>query len=551
MGIYFKKILKFGATALLFLMSLMAVACNNSSDTPFIPFIPSSKGGKVVESKLIQRDSFNDIIAAQQKAGNTAAVQELKQKKQKYLENFKKSMKKKVAKKNVVLKSKASNTPNKILTNESEVDAFFNSFGIDELCPWVATYTLKYTTTSASGEPITASTRALVNYGEVWPFTWYAETDIVLLHCHATQMQNSAIPTSQSGSGATECGLLYFEAWNDVMVISPDYEGYGATKDRVHPYLIQDVTAQQCYDAARAAYNWKQGEDGDGNDLNGFEDDFYTVAAGYSQGGSVALAVQRYIQNNDSGNVLRLKGSLCGDGPYDPFATYSKYADDNYQMYLPSVIILILRAYLYYYKDSYLKGFTVEDYLKPEIIQALKDNAPDGKGNVWGMVDSKTKSTSDVDGVLKKAAGKEGESYISVSDVITAKAMDEKSDAYKALKAALDTNNLTDKSTWNGGKNDKITAAMHWQGDDAVPYKNRESLNNNLTVKDKGWSKDATDVIQTLANFLSLMGISDSLDDVKTLIEDDPYVRSGNHVAAGKLFFLGNISCRMDYKSLD
>ena len=100
-------------------------------------------------------------------------------------------------------------------------------------------------------------------------------------------------------------------------------------------------------------------------------------------------------------------------------------------------------------------------------------------------------------------------------------------------------------------KNDKITAAMHWQGDEAVPYKNRESLNNNLTVKDKGWSKDATDVIQTLANFLSLMGISDALDDVQQLIEHDPYVRPGNHVAAGKLFFLGNISCRMDYQSLD
>lgn len=162
---------------------------------------------------------------------------------------------------------------------------------------------------------------------------------------------------------------------------------------------------------------------------------------GYSQGGSVALAVQNFIQNNDSSDRLRLRGSLCGDGPYDPFATYDRYAQDDYLLWLPSVITLILRAYLYYYKDSYLKGFTtIEDYLKPEVITTLKN----GTDDVWNMIDSKDKSTTDIDNVIKNAVGEKGSAYIHVSKMITDKATNPNSDAYKALKAALDANNLTD-----------------------------------------------------------------------------------------------------------
>ncbi len=182
-------------------------------------------------------------------------------------------------------------------------------------------------------------------------------------------------------------------------------------RNRVHPYLIQDATAKQCWDAACAAKYWKENcKDSADVEFNGFEDNFYTLAMGYSQGGSVALAVQNFIQNNDSSDRLRLK------------------------------------------------GFTIEDYLKPEVITALKN----GTDNVWNMIDSKDKSTTDIDNVIKNAVGEKGSAYIPVSKMITNKATNPNSDAYKALKAALDGNNLTNTAKWSGGKNNKTIAAMHW-----------------------------------------------------------------------------------------
>jgi len=268
---------------------------------------------------------------------------------------------------------------------------------------------------------------------------------------------------------------------------------------------------------------------------------------GYSQGGSVALATQYYIEKYDSDDRLRLKGSLCGDGPYDPFATYSRYAKDDYQLYLPSVITLILRGYLYYYKDTYLKGFTVEDYLKPEVIAALKN----GTDNVWNMIDSKEKSTTDIDTVIKNAVGEKDSAHIPVSKMLTEKAMDPNSDAYKALKKALDANNITDPTKWAGGKNKKTIAAMHWKCDEVVPYKNYEFLKNNLTINDKDWNPTEKTVIEAIDAFLRTFGISDALKDVTELFDNEPKVSNGSHSAAGKLFFAGNIFYRQDYKHLN
>lgn len=536
-----KRLLAMGGVVLLVLSAFMFTGCGNDDDATVTP-VPEQTN--FISATLIESLSFNDVI---KNAGETDETGPLHRKRQEIVQRMWTEMNAK-AKTTAGLKLKKNNGTNVTLHSENEMQTFLanNNFKIDELCPWVDAYNITYSTTSATGEIINnASARVLINYGTVGFYTWYADTDAILLHCHATQMENSKTPTSQRGFGMSECGLLYGEAWNDIMVVSPDYEGYGNTKDRVHPYLIQDVAGKQCWDAGCAAKYWKTHEG-----YGGFEDNFYTVPAGFSQGGSVALATQNYIQNNDPDDRLRLRGSLCGDGPYDPFATYSKYADDSYGLYLPSVITLILRSYLYYYKDSYLKGYTVEDYLQPAVIANLQKNDPDGKGNVWGMIDSKTKSTSDVDGVIKDAVGKKDKDSILVSDLITDTARDPNSGAYKALKAALDANNLTDPAKWSGGKNNKTIGIMHWQNDEAVPYANYEALNNGTyKVMDKGWNVVEKYLIEQLGVFLAAYGISDGLTDVVKLF-DNENVHAGAHVAAGKLFFAGNIFFRRDYTFL-
>lgn len=37
------------------------------------------------------------------------------------------------------------------------------------------------------------------------------------------------------------------------LVVMPDYEGYGSTRNKPHPYLNPEIQARQCVDAAQAA----------------------------------------------------------------------------------------------------------------------------------------------------------------------------------------------------------------------------------------------------------------------------------------------------------
>jgi hypothetical protein len=64
-----------------------------------------------------------------------------------------------------------------------------------------------------------------------------------------------------------------------------------------------------------------------------FEDDWKSVCIGYSQGGSVALATHRFIEENGLADELHFAGSVCGDGPYDPVAHLGYYMNDDGETY--------------------------------------------------------------------------------------------------------------------------------------------------------------------------------------------------------------------------
>lgn len=57
------------------------------------------------------------------------------------------------------------------------------------------------------------------------------------------------------------------------------------------------------------------------------KDQFLSIS--YSQGGAVALAAQRYIEQNGLSDQLHFRGTLCGDGPYDLISTLQYYLDDD------------------------------------------------------------------------------------------------------------------------------------------------------------------------------------------------------------------------------
>lgn len=354
---------------------------------------------------------------------------------------------------------------------------------------------MKYPTTDPKGNKITASASILINYVKPTdisnfatfivnifdaPSRIYSKTEQVILHNHVTITYNKQCP-SLDPDIATENGLMYKIALSSNMVVSPDYQGYGATSSMVHPYLIQEATAKQCYDAVveaikwkRNTKNWKPKGTNRTYDLRGLESDFDMYNFGYSQGGSVTLAVHNYIEKHDTKNSLHFRGSLCGDGPYQPVETYKWMLENG--MYMPCVVPLILRSYLYYYGDSYLKGYKVSDFLNETVCNALKK----GSTNEWELIDCKEYNTDEINDILFAALGKKGAEKVTAQEMFNPAALDINSAPAKALSNALAENDYTDRGKWPNAKNVKTIIAYHNRNDEVVPPVNTEKLIDNI-----------------------------------------------------------------------
>lgn len=202
----------------------------------------------------------------------------------------------------------------------------------------------------------------------------------LIIGCHVTITSNKECPTEYNKSASilafkSDVGMLYYHAkYDDEVVILPDYEGYGVTSSRPHPYLYQELTARQVVDAVRygkALYDAMADDD----TWRRFTSDWKSVSIGYSQGGSVSLATHRFIEENGLADELRFAGSVCGDGPYDPVAHLQYYMNDNGNAYdgsnttshtrgkiaMPIVLPLILKGMCD--RNPYMKQHNIGNYL--------------------------------------------------------------------------------------------------------------------------------------------------------------------------------------------
>ena len=153
----------------------------------------------------------------------------------------------------------------------------------------------------------------------VWPY-WGTPSQLVI-GCHSTITSDAQRPTNfsnLSNLGEINMLALFSSALSqDALVIVPDYEGYGSTANIPHPYCNRDLTAEQVVTGVKAGLSWFEE-----NQMK-MADGWSGVSIGYSQGGAVSAGVLRYCQKNGD-NSLRLKGAVCGDGPYDPLATLKR-----------------------------------------------------------------------------------------------------------------------------------------------------------------------------------------------------------------------------------
>lgn len=176
------------------------------------------------------------------------------------------------------------------------------------------------------------------------------------------------------------------------LVVMPDYEGYGDTRTHAHPYLYQELTARQVLDGAVAARYAYEHDPALKKIKLKFRRDWRTIVCGYSQGGSVAMATHRFIEQNHLDQELHFSGSICGDGPYDPMATlmyYVKSDQENKAMSMPVVLPLIVKGMID--SNPYMRTHKASDYFNPKFIET----------GIMDWIESKEKSTGDIENAFK------------------------------------------------------------------------------------------------------------------------------------------------------
>ena len=252
--------------------------------------------------------------------------------------------------------------------------------------------TIRYKSIDHNGNPIMLSELVVWPYNTILPDPY---ADNVIIGCHCTITNDFERPSNYDKiSILTDVGMLALRASSNVLgqpfeslVIMPDYQGYGASRDKIHPYLSQDLTARQALDGARAgiAY-YKQ--------RHKLEDDWQTISAGYSQGGATAMAIQRYVEKNNLSQEFKYAGAVCGDGPYDPYSTLKNYVKTN-QMYMPVAAAFMI--YSMCNTSPRLMGkFASEDFLTEKFIDS----------GIIEMIEAKNLTTDQIQEELFKYSAK-------------------------------------------------------------------------------------------------------------------------------------------------
>ena len=305
---------------------------------------------------------------------------------------------------------------------------------------------MNYQSIGANGQPITLSMKLAYPKGIL---TKYHDPSFIVLDNHPTICSDVECPSYNTPYALAK-------ALEDALVVCPDYEGYGVSVANDHPYLCHEINARQSVDAVFAAINYINGKKG-----IKMAKKYHLENNGYSQGGGIALAVHKYIENNLSASdqaVLNLKKSLCGGGPYNPVATFNKYKEWDELVY-PTVAAMQIIGFMAGFPELF-EDFTLADFFTPEFYASDAIN----------MIRSKQYTIEEINAYFTDTFGS-----AKCSDIFSPAMFDETSALSQAVMTCLQANDLT--TGWK--PNAKVTL-FHSKGDDVVPMENAQIAYNAL-----------------------------------------------------------------------
>ena len=193
------------------------------------------------------------------------------------------------------------------------------------------------------------------------------------------------------------------------VMIFPDYLGYGVTADRVHPYLVMDLTAINVLDMYLAVRPFLEAA---GVEVAHDE----ILLMGYSQGGATTMAVQHLIEAAYY-DEIKIRRVFAGGGPYDVLATYDHFVTRDTADY-PIAVPLVMQ------------GMIVGNHLDLNMGQLMQ---PYVYENMDYWVNSKQFTTAQ----LNKAIGTK-----ITHNILSEKGMDRTSEEVSELYKAMTSNSI-------------------------------------------------------------------------------------------------------------
>ncbi len=181
-----------------------------------------------------------------------------------------------------------------------------------------------YNTLDPKGQPILASgaiffPAANVDYERLG----------TIMALHYTYGANYEVPSQKMG--VTE-GLFSLFGY---IVVAPDYIGYGASRDRVHPYYDVGTTGQVSADMLLAAKEYFASISR--------KMPHKTTVMGYSQGGQASLAFLKFVETQPLyQDAFVIDQVFAGGGAYDLIKSYDTFVQKDYSSQPVTIPLLIL-----------------------------------------------------------------------------------------------------------------------------------------------------------------------------------------------------------------
>ncbi len=300
--------------------------------------------------------------------------------------------------------------------------------------------TINYQSVDQDNKPVTLSAKLYYYKYTEWLKTKY-KADFVVLNCHPTISHNEGCPTGSD----PQLEAVKYMTTEKALVICPDYLGFGASKDKVHPYMCNDLTARNVLDCYKAAIEYAKSHG------VALAKDYYTINIGYSQGGSTALAFQKYLETKATDadrKLVNLQGSLCGAGPYDLGLAIDIYEQMPTMSY-PALIPYVLQGLYSCYSKTLMKDITLQQCFTSKFWNS----------GFMAKLNAKKTNIDDLNTWLIKNGFK------NFYDIMSADYANRSSVLYEEINAALEEQNLL-----NGEWTPQAPVAFyHYQNDEVVP----------------------------------------------------------------------------------